>query len=76
MELEPGETSFNGFSVTDMVYESTSFACNGCSNICEIIRIKVEGKTLARWGGRCDKWDMQDSAPGVSKEKSKAGASS
>jgi predicted CoA-substrate-specific enzyme activase len=75
LELESGETCFNGFSVTDMEYESTSFGCNGCSNTCEIIRIKVEGKTLARWGGRCDKWDMQDSQPGIPKKKSKAGAS-
>jgi len=63
LELEPGETAFNGFSVTDMEYETSSFGCNGCSNTCEIIRIKVEGRTLARWGGRCDKWDMQDNAP-------------
>jgi predicted CoA-substrate-specific enzyme activase len=74
MELEQGETGFNGFSVSDMVYESTSFGCNGCSNTCEIIRIKVEGKTLARWGGRCDKWDMQDSPAGMSKRRSKTGA--
>jgi predicted CoA-substrate-specific enzyme activase len=74
MELEQGETGFNGFSVSDMEYESTSFGCNGCSNTCEIIRIKVEGKTLARWGGRCDKWDMQDSPAGMSKNRRKTGA--
>lgn len=74
LELETGETSFNGFAVTDLEYETSSFGCNGCSNTCEIIRIKVEGKTLARWGGRCDKWDMQDSATAAAGGRSRAGA--
>ncbi|MHB0915544.1 MAG: acyl-CoA dehydratase activase [Thermoleophilia bacterium] len=76
LELEPGETAFNGFSVMEMDYETSSFGCNGCSNTCEIIRIKVEGKTLARWGGRCDKWDMQDNSPAGLKKKSRAAAAS
>ncbi|MHB9111720.1 MAG: acyl-CoA dehydratase activase [Thermoleophilia bacterium] len=62
-DLEPGETSFKGFDVSDLVYETSTFGCNGCSNICEVVRIKVEGKTLARWGGRCGKWENED-APG------------
>lgn len=73
LELQPGETVFNGFSITDMEYETSSFGCNGCSNTCEIIRIKVEGRTLARWGGRCDKWDMQDNSPAVKIRKTRAG---
>jgi predicted CoA-substrate-specific enzyme activase len=60
LELEPGETRFKGFEISDLEYQTSSFACNGCSNTCEVVRIKVEGKTLARWGGRCGKWEMQD----------------
>jgi len=70
MELEPGETSFKGFDVSDLVYDTSTFGCNGCSNICEVVRIKVEGKTLARWGGRCGKWENED-APGTGRKKVK-----
>ncbi|GBE58282.1 R-phenyllactate dehydratase activator [bacterium BMS3Abin01] len=60
LELEPGKTGFKGFEITDLDYRTSSFACNGCSNTCEVVRIKVDGKTLARWGGRCGKWEMRD----------------
>jgi predicted CoA-substrate-specific enzyme activase len=62
LELEEGETRFKGFDMSDLVYETSTFGCNGCSNTCEIVRIKVAGKTLARWGGRCGKWESEDEA--------------
>lgn len=62
LELEPGETRFKGFNMSDLVYETSTFGCNGCSNTCEVVRIKVDGKTLARWGGRCGKWEAEDEA--------------
>ncbi|MDP2936082.1 MAG: acyl-CoA dehydratase activase [Dehalococcoidia bacterium] len=52
-----GTTKFKGFGISDMEYAATSFECKACTNICEIIQIKVERKVIARWGGRCDKWD-------------------
>lgn len=52
-----GMTKFKGFGISDMEYAATSFECKACTNICEIIQIKVERKVIARWGGRCDKWD-------------------
>lgn len=51
-------TRFKGFSVSDLDYQTSSFHCNGCANTCEIVRIMVEGKALARWGGRCGKWEL------------------
>jgi len=51
-------TNFKGFEVTDINYETSSFICKGCSNNCEVARIQVEGETLARWGGRCGKWEV------------------
>ena len=60
LELEQGETRFKGFEISDLEYKTTTFTCSGCSNTCEVVRIKVDGKTLARWGGRCGKWEMQD----------------
>jgi len=70
LELEPGETNFKSFDVSDLVYETSTFGCNGCSNTCEVVRIKVDGKTLARWGGRCGKWENEDSAGTRKRERS------
>jgi len=55
---ESGErTRFRGFEVSDLDYQAKSFECNGCSNHCEIIEFYIAGQLVARWGGRCDKWD-------------------
>ena len=52
-----GETRFKGFGVSETAYETSSFTCNGCPNQCEIARLTLNGKTLACWGGRCEKWE-------------------
>jgi predicted CoA-substrate-specific enzyme activase len=58
---ERRKTSFRGFAVSDMNYEASSFECKGCPNMCEIVNIAVDGRVLARWGGRCGKWEhLQD----------------
>lgn len=62
LDLKPGETRFKGFEVTDLDYQTSTFVCDGCSNTCEVVRIKVGGKTLARWGGRCGKWETHGDA--------------
>jgi predicted CoA-substrate-specific enzyme activase len=62
-ELNPPVTNFKGFEVTEIDYHTSSFNCNGCSNNCEIVKIMVGGEVLARWGGRCGKWELD--LPGV-----------
>jgi predicted CoA-substrate-specific enzyme activase len=52
-----GDTKFKGFSVTDLEYKTSSFECKACPNLCEIAQISLDGKVLARWGGRCDLWE-------------------
>lgn len=52
-----GKTKFRGFELADFEYEASSFECKGCANLCEIIQIRRDGKIIARWGGRCSKWD-------------------
>lgn len=69
LQLGSGESRFKGFDISGLSYETSTFGCNSCSNNCEIVRIKVENKTLARWGGRCPKWDMDTPA---TREKVKA----
>ena len=54
---EKQNTSFRGFAVSEMDYQASSFECQGCPNLCEIVNIAVDGEVLARWGGRCGKWE-------------------
>ncbi|MFX4260931.1 acyl-CoA dehydratase activase [Pelotomaculum propionicicum] len=51
-----GYSLFKGFRVSNMEYKTGSFECPGCSNLCEVVQIKEEGKIIARWGDRCGKW--------------------
>ncbi|MBC7326751.1 2-hydroxyglutaryl-CoA dehydratase [bacterium] len=58
-EMRDGKKShFRGFDVAEMNFETSSFECSGCSNRCEIVEIKSDGKLLARWGDRCGKWEV------------------
>lgn len=53
-----GKTNFKGFEVAEMNFSTSSFICQGCSNNCEVIKMKLEGKTVAHWGGRCGRWEI------------------
>lgn len=53
-------TEFKGFEASEFDYETSSFHCGGCENNCEIIKISVGDQVLARWGGRCGKWEELD----------------
>ena len=57
LTLEPRPSNFRGFEAADLNYRTSSFNCGGCENNCEIIKIQVDDKVLARWGGRCGKWE-------------------
>lgn len=54
---EKQQTEFRGFAVSEMEYQASSFECQSCPNLCEIVNIAVDGEVLARWGGRCGKWE-------------------
>jgi predicted CoA-substrate-specific enzyme activase len=56
------ETKFKGFEVGQTDFTVSSFICKACPNLCEIAQISVEGKALARWGGRCDLWERAAAA--------------
>ena len=51
------KTTFLGFEISQFEYTSSSFECSGCSNQCEVIQVFMNGKMIARWGGRCGKWE-------------------
>ena len=57
-EMSGGKSSkFNGFDVSQKEYHTSSFECKACANLCEIAQLSVNSKTIARWGGRCDRWE-------------------
>lgn len=55
------KTRFRGFEIGRMPYELGGFECEGCSNCCEVMEVRIPqpgGKErLVRWGDRCGKWE-------------------
>ncbi|MBI4769561.1 MAG: 2-hydroxyglutaryl-CoA dehydratase [Chloroflexi bacterium] len=51
-------TRFKGFAASALSYRTTSFECRHCSNHCEIVQVSVNKRVVARWGGRCDRWEV------------------
>ncbi len=60
MNKRPRESSFYGWDIPDMKFQTTGFECEGCPNVCEIVEIKKNDELVARWGSRCGKWDVAD----------------
>ncbi len=54
-------TKFYGFGISEASYHTFTFECKACPNLCEIAQISLNGKALARWGGRCDLWERVES---------------
>ncbi len=50
------DTNFRGFNFTNERFETSSFICEGCSNECEVIKVKANGEIIALTGDRCGKW--------------------
>jgi predicted CoA-substrate-specific enzyme activase len=61
MAVRGNGTVFKGFSISAANYQTSSFECKACPNRCEIIQISLDGKIIARWGGRCDMWERTTS---------------
>lgn len=66
------KSTFKGWNVGNMQFQSITCQCNGCSNNCEVITIvegeqeqhhvdnikDIKGNIIARWGGTCGRWDI------------------
>lgn len=50
------QTNFRGFHALQTEFVPSSFICNGCSNMCEVIKITMNGQVAAMWGDRCGMW--------------------
>lgn len=54
-------TRFKGFDVARSRYTMDRFGCHGCSNQCEIHRVRVEGERRSLcYGGRCERWESAE----------------
>ena len=53
-------TKFQGFAVSELDYRTTSFECHHCTNHCEIVQVAVGKQIVARWGGRCERWEVTE----------------
>lgn len=51
-------SQFRGFEAAGIPYRTTSFDCKACSNLCEIVQVRIEKQVIARWGGRCNLWEQ------------------
>lgn len=52
-----GHTGFNGYDAALREFKASSFECGCCPNLCEIVEICADGGAVARWGGRCGRWE-------------------
>ena len=57
-EIDGQSTRFNGFDHLSREFSAESFACSGCANMCEVVRIKSDDTYIAHWGDRCGKWSL------------------
>lgn len=56
-----GSTRFKGFHVSKTSYSLDKFTCGGCSNQCEIRRVRIEGEQKPLfYGGRCEKYEVEE----------------
>lgn len=61
-EAQVVRTQFKGFGISEMSFTADSFECSGCPNHCEVVNIKMDKKTIARWGDRCNRWKVLDNS--------------
>jgi predicted CoA-substrate-specific enzyme activase len=61
-EKTSAKSSFQGFGVSSVDYHNSSFECEACPYRCEIVQLCLDGRVLARWGGRCDLWQTAQKA--------------
>ncbi len=55
-ETRGRESSFAGFEVANVHFESRVFECDGCPNRCEVVETLKEKMVIDRYGDRCGKW--------------------
>jgi len=57
MATASSKSTFKGVGISETDFHVSSFICKACPNQCEIAQLFLDGRILARWGGRCDRWE-------------------
>lgn len=55
---EVKKSACRGFEVADREIQARGFECDKCANRCEVVQLYLDGKVVARWGGRCGRWEL------------------
>lgn len=55
LERTGEKTKFKGFESLELEFTPTSFECNDCANMCEVVQVESEGRIIAVWGDKCGK---------------------
>ncbi|MDN5379181.1 acyl-CoA dehydratase activase [Thermodesulfobacterium sp.] len=58
-----GQTRFKGFDLTKVNYQIQAFECKECPNQCEIHRVTIDGSLPYYYGGRCEKYEVDQRKP-------------
>jgi predicted CoA-substrate-specific enzyme activase len=53
----PAPSRFRGFDLMQATYESTTFECRACPNLCQVSRFRVGNDEPVFYGARCDKFE-------------------
>jgi predicted nucleotide-binding protein (sugar kinase/HSP70/actin superfamily) len=53
----PVSTRFKGFDLVDRSYESSTFECRACPNLCTVSRVVIGKEPPIFYGARCDKFE-------------------
>lgn len=55
-EARTNGSTFAGFEVADVRFQTRAFECDGCPNHCEVVETLREEEVIDRYGDRCGKW--------------------
>ncbi|NHJ84957.1 MAG: 2-hydroxyglutaryl-CoA dehydratase [Asgard group archaeon] len=58
LEGESTKSTFFGWDIPKIDYQTHTFQCSHCENNCEILEIKRAAELIGRWGGKCSRWDL------------------
>lgn len=58
-------TNFKGFALDDISYETSTFECRACPNLCEVSKVVIANQKPVFYGARCDKFEDVSKQKGI-----------
>ncbi|PAB57861.1 acyl-CoA dehydratase activase [Anaeromicrobium sediminis] len=49
-------TNFTGFEIANSEYTVSTFECNHCPNLCEVVKFYKDDTLISNWGDKCGRW--------------------